>query len=325
VAGVKKVEDERAEPTIQEHRGSQTAAAEGDQKVKRYKRSALLVLAMLILSGVGLTYFVLRLPLAPKVTAYTPITRDGLLKGTLVTDGSRIYFSESVDEQQVIAQVSVTGGEVVSIPAPLPAVSVTDISPSRSELLVHSGGTAFEPPLWVVPALGGAPRRVGNVMSHSATWSMDGRQIVYANGSTLYRAESDGTVSSQLVTVAGRPSWLRWSPDGSHLRFTVTDTAWGSSSSLWEVAADGSNLHPLLPGWNKPANECCGKWTADGRYFVFRATRNGMTNIWARREQTGLFQQDSQEPVQLTNGPLNYGAPLPSLDGKRIFVVGVQQ
>jgi Tol biopolymer transport system component len=116
----------------------------------------------------------------------------------------------------------------------------------------------------------------------------------------------------------------RWSPDGSHLRFTVRDTNLGSLNSLWEVAADGSNLHPLLPDWNKPANECCGNWTADGRYFVFQATRNGTTNIWARREQTGLFQRASQEPVQLTFGPLNYRAPLPSLDSKRIFVVGVQ-
>src|SRR5215510_5390244 len=150
VASVNKVEDERAEPTIQEHRGYQSAAAEGDQKFKRYKRSALFVLAMLILSVVGLTYFVLRLPLAPKVTTYNQITKDGLQKGSngfasLVTDGSRIYFSQSVDGQPVTAQVSVTGGEVVSIPAPLPAVYVMDISPSRSELLVQSGfGGLFE-------------------------------------------------------------------------------------------------------------------------------------------------------------------------------------
>src|SRR5215510_10067041 len=39
VASVNKVEDERGEPTIQEHLGPQSAAAEGDQKVKRYKGS----------------------------------------------------------------------------------------------------------------------------------------------------------------------------------------------------------------------------------------------------------------------------------------------
>src|SRR5262249_1192193 len=267
----------------------------------------------------------------PKVTAYIQITRDGLQKGnngfaSLVTDGSRIYFSENVNEQQVIAQVSVTGGETVVIPAPLPSAHVKDISPGRSELLVDSGvGVVFDSPLWVVPVLGGAPRRVGDVMSHAAAWTPDGRRIVYANGSTLYLANSDGTESRRLVTVAGRPHWLRWSPDGSRLRFTVRDTALGGLNSLWEVAADGSNLHPLLPGWNKPANECCGNWTADGRYFVFQSTRNGTTNIWARREQAARFQRASQEPVQLTIGPLNYNTPAPSLDGKWLFVVGEQR
>jgi eukaryotic-like serine/threonine-protein kinase len=296
---------------------------------KRRQRSAFIVLATLILSGIG--YVILMPPPLPKVTTYSQITKDGLQKGSngfasLVTDGSRIYFSESVDEQRVIAQVSVTGGETVPIPAPLPAAHVKDISPSRTELLVDSGvGVIFESPLWIVPVLGGAPRRVGEVMSHAAAWSPDGQQIVYANGSDLHLAKIDGTESRKLLTVTGIPLWLRWSPDGSRLRFTVRDYALGGVNSLWEVAADGSNLHPLLPDWNKPANECCGNWTADGRYFVFQSTRNGTTNIWARREKAGLFQRASQAPVQLTFGPLNYSAPLPSLDGKRLFVVGEQR
>lgn len=91
------------------------------------------------------------------------------------------------------------------------------------------------------------------------------------------------------------------------------------------MGADGSNLHPLLPGWNSPANECCGNWTADGRYFVFQSTHNRTTNIWARREQRGFFERGSQGPVQLTFGPLNYYFPTPSLDGKKLFVVGDQK
>ena len=127
------------------------------------------------------------------------------------------------------------------------------------------------------------------------------------------------------MTVAGRPFWLRWSPDGGRLRFSVEDTDNSGSSSLWEVSADGANPHPLLPGWNNPAAECCGNWTTDGRYFVFSSTRNGTSSIWATREQAGLFRRASQQPVQLTFGPLNYYAPVPSQDGKRLFVVGEQQ
>jgi len=72
--------------------------------------------------------------------------------------------------------------------------------------------------------------------------------------------------------------------------------------TLWEAAADGSNLHPLLPGWHSPATECCGDWTPDGRYFVFQSTHNGRTDIWLMREKKGFFDPNPQ-PVQLTTGP----------------------
>jgi Tol biopolymer transport system component/DNA-binding winged helix-turn-helix (wHTH) protein len=354
VASVKEVTQKRAEPTIQEFPGLQSTVAEGEQaanvgdripahpavkaeslvsKARHYLRRALPALTALVLSGGIPAYFVLRSSLPPNVTASTQITRDGLPKvsfrGSLVTDGSRLYFSERASGQWGIAQVSVTGGETVAIHAPpLARAVVTDLSPNRSELLVLSNmGSDLESRLWVLPVLSDVPRRVGDVMSHDATWSLDGQQIVYANGSALYLAKSDGTESRMLVTVSGRPYWPRWSPDGSRLRFTVRNAEVGSlnplwGNSLWEVSADGSNSHPLLPGWNKPANECCGNWTVDGRYFVFQSTRNGATNIWARREQAGLFRRASQEPVQLTVGPMNYRAPVPSQDGKRLFVIG---
>jgi Tol biopolymer transport system component/DNA-binding winged helix-turn-helix (wHTH) protein len=352
VANVKKVEDEREEPRIQEQSRSQNTVAEGEQaanggeliteyqalkaeslkiKIKRHSRSLLFALATLIFLSAGLLYFILKSPTPLKVKASAPITRDGLPKvhtsfifwsSSLVTDGPRLFFSEGVGGHWVIAQVSSAGGETVVIPTSFSTAFLRDISPDRSELLVESGAGG---PLWALPVLGSAPRRIGNVMSHAAAWSFDGQQIVYANGSTLYLAKSDGTESRKLKTVTGRPYWLRWSPDGSYLRFTVRDTDLGSLHSLWEVAADGSNLHPLLPDWNKPANECCGNWTSDGRYFVFQSTRNGTTNIWAMREQAGFFRRASSEPVQLTVGPLNYYTPVPSQDGKKLFVVGEQQ
>jgi len=48
-------------------------------------------------------------------------------------------------------------------------------------------------------------------------------------------------------------------------------------------------------------------------------------NLWAMREGTVLFGKFASEPVQLTTGPLDFYMPLPSLDGKRLFVIGAQQ
>jgi len=352
VAGVRKVAEERAEPMSQNPLGSQSAAAEGEpaanagvltserqapeaknltSKIKSYQRGALLALAALAMPGISLFYFMWKSPLPPKVTASAQITTSGRgksfasptryrMSSALVTDGPRLYFTE----WSVPTQVSSAGGEAVTIPASFPNSAIGDISPDRSELLVSRGDAEYEGTLWTLPVLGGAPRRLGDLLGHDATWTPDGKQIVYANGSSLYLAKSDGTESRKWLSVDGRPYWPRWSPDGSRLRFTVANPP-SSSASLWEVAADGSNLHPLLPGWNDPANECCGSWTADGRYFVFQSTRNRTTNIWARREQTGFFQRGSQEPVQLTVGPQNYFFPAPSLDGKKLFVVGDQK
>jgi len=200
-----------------------------------------------------------------------------------------------------------------------------DLAPSRTELLVSGRVLSpFEATLWVAPVLGGSARRLGDIEGHAATWSPDGQQIVYANGADLYLAKSDGAQSHRLATVAGRPQWPRWAPDGSRMRFTVRDDK-SNAPSLWEISVDGTNLHPLLPEWNKPAAECCGNWTEDGRYYVFQSARNGTTSLWAIRERGGFFRQASPEPVQLTFGPMNFYAPVPSPDGKKLFAVGEQQ
>src|SRR5205814_4043650 len=158
-------------------------------------------------------------------------------------------------------------------------------------------------------------------LAHDASWSPDGEQIVYAHGTELYVAKADGSVSRQLVTLAGPFTWPRWSPDGNVLRFTVEDLKAGSQS-LWEVASDGTGLHPLLPGWSNPPSECCGNWTPDGNYFVFESQRIANTmNLWAIREKTGFLSKHNSEPIQLTTGPgLMFGS-VPSRDGKKLFAI----
>src|SRR5262249_34358643 len=146
----------------------------------------------------------------------------------------------------------------------------------------------------------------------------DGERIVYASGRVLYLVKSDGTGSRQLVTVNGTPSWIRWSPEGHSLRFTVSDPQ-TKATSLWEVESDGTGLHPLLSGWNNPPAECCGAWTGDGKYFVFQSTHNFRSDIWAIREKPGLFRSPRPAPVQLTNGPLSFYGPQPSSDGRKLF------
>jgi Tol biopolymer transport system component len=146
--------------------------------------------------------------------------------------------------------------------------------------------------------------------------------LLYVNGRDLILAKTDGTESVKLASAPGFAWWPRWSPDGSCIRFSVYDPPSGSDS-LWEMQANGTNLHPLLPGWNNPAQECCSNWTPDGKYFIFQSTRTGGTQIWAMETTDNLFRKGSQ-PVQLTSGPVSYFMPAPSVDGKQLFALGSQ-
>ena len=81
---------------------------------------------------------------------------------------------------------------------------------------------------------------------------------------------------------------------------------------------DDGRAQPLLPDWDPSWYNCCGSWTADGKYFVFQSR----SNVWALRENAGFLRRASRQPFQLTTGPIGAYWPLPSRDGKRLFIAG---
>ncbi len=280
------------------------------------------IAGVLTVAAVLLTSLLMRPLPPPKVSNYVQLTHDGQPKALVGTDGSRLYlgFARTITYNATIGimQMSASGGEPVRIPAVSRAILPLSVSQDGAELLVKDNqGTDFTGQLWRLPILGGAPRRLGGLVGQDAAWSPDGRMLVYADGSDLFLAKSDGTESRKLVSVRGRGFYPAWSPTGSKLRFTLIDEK-TRGNSLWEVSTQGTNPHPLFPGWHNPPDECCGKWTADGKYFVFES----QGQIWALSEKGTFLHQTTGKPVQLTSSPLGLFTPLPSKDGKKLFVVG---
>jgi serine/threonine protein kinase len=267
-------------------------------------------------------YMVTRPVSPPRVLRTTQLTNTNRPKSGVVTDGSRLYF---VDGLAGLSQISVTGGETIPVLTSLEDTGFSnlyDIKPEGPELLMNTArGTVLDGPLWTVPVLGGTPRRLGSVEGHSGSWSPDKKRIVYCKSNEIYMANSDGSNIHLLLSTSGTPTDLRWSPDGSTLRFTVNDPN-TNNRSIWQASSDGKNLRTLLPDWSSSPNECCGNWTTDGKYYLFQSTQDGTTNLWAIREHSGLFSLSHQEPTQLTTGPMNVGDPVPSRDGRKIFVQG---
>jgi serine/threonine protein kinase/Tol biopolymer transport system component len=278
--------------------------------------------APLIVAAVLLAFF-LTAPLpVPKATNYVQLSHDGLPKALVGTDGSRLYlgFARTINYSATngIMQMSASGGEPVRITAASTAFLPLNVSRDGAEILVKDNqGTDYRGELWRLPILGGSPRRLGGIVGQDAAWSPDGKSLVYADGSELFLARNDGMESRKLVSLTGRGFYPAWSSDGSKLRFTVIDDK-THGNSLWEVSAQGTNLHPLFPAWHNPADECCGEWTTDGKYFVFES----QGQIWALSQEGTFLHRSTDKPIQVTSSPLRLFTPLPSNDGKKLFVVG---
>jgi serine/threonine protein kinase/Tol biopolymer transport system component len=302
-------------------------------------RALLLGLVIVVAATIGaLTLRLVSTSSPLQIVEIVQVTADHQAKGRVVTDGTRLYFTERYfGGSSVLAQVAVTGGEIGTIPVPFPDPFLVDISPDGTKLLVLAErelrGTILDARgVWIVPVVGGTPRPVGDLRASDAAWAPDGQTLAYSHGSSLLLSDPDGSNSRTLWTAeAGqspdsRTIWMAegdiwspaWAPDGRRLRFTVEGS---DSSSLWEIGLDGSNPHPVLADFEGSA--CCGRWLPDGRHFVFQGGE-GRQDLWALKERTGWLSPAGDRPVRLTQGPSDYGAPMPSRDGRAIFANGTR-
>lgn len=291
-------------------------------------RTIALILAMLLMGFVaGFVVFSAMSPTpVPTVVGITQITHSGRLDpwGRLISDGSRIYFLEREGDHWNLTQTSLSGGESQLVTAPFQNTVLLDLSPNRSEFLIASftqRGTQM--PLYTWPVQGGGPTRIGEVTAYDAAWHPNGQQIVYGKEDAVFLADRDGSHVVKLASMRGQPFRFTWSPDGRFLRFSKLDLTGTQSESMWEVNADGTHLHQLLPHWNDPPIECCGSWSKDGSYFFFTSRRAGPEALWGLQEKMSLFDRRQEPPFRLTAGPVNFsGPPVTSGDGRRLYAFG---
>jgi len=173
-------------------------------------------------------------------------------------DGRSIVFSSDRSGvfELYIRQLEENGGEV-QLTRDGGGNIQPEWSPDGQWIAYHSlknGG------IWVVPALGGMPRRLADFGSQPS-WSHAGTQIAFQSGefaaasesnvsampgATIWIADLSGGSPRQLTNVSttaslftvygdGRPRWL---PDDKRILFE-------NSGELWTIATDGTDLRPV--------------------------------------------------------------------------------
>jgi len=261
-------------------------------------------------------------PAVPQVVATVRLTNDGARKYSLLTDGVRLYFAED----GAIFQASVDGGETTQIATGLTDVDLYDLSQHGSELLVSAGvqgSPTVERPVWTISLPSGSPHRLGEIKARWASWSRDGRHVAYAANDGLYLATKDGTGIRKLTGVPGTPWKLQFSPDGGRIRFDAHDNR-RNLAAIWEVGTNGSGMRLLFPEIQQPLHT--GGWSEDGKYFFFNShepEKDLDDDVWVSVESSDL-RRSRDSAWRLTTGPMVFGYPVPSLDGKHVYAIGTQ-
>jgi Tol biopolymer transport system component/DNA-binding winged helix-turn-helix (wHTH) protein len=326
----------QATSTVEKELGEEKKEGALPERTSRRRRRAVVVwlAALCVLSAVGF-YWMRSSRRLPKVRNYQQLTRDRLSKGYqtcgfwgsgLATDGLRLFFSEPGSD---VVQVSVTGGEVVRVPSPLECFAFSDISPDKTELLGISNANsgAIDGPLWSMSVASGQAHRLGNLTGHVPAWSPDGERVAYATEhgfgipEDVYIARKDGNDQKKVASFHGLVEAIRWSPTGSVLRVRVS-----GCDQLWEVGADGTNLHRMVLFPGESRDTCDIVWTPDGKYSVLTVwtAGSGGPDFWALRETTPSYFSSAAKPVQLTTGTMILWGATPSRDSKQIFAFGGQ-
>jgi eukaryotic-like serine/threonine-protein kinase len=238
--------------------------------------------------------------------------------GPLVTDGARLYFQDPNGP----VEMSINGGPSAPLRGSTEGMSMLDVSPDGSELLALKRNLSDEEnrgTIWSVPVLGGTPRRMGNEIVTDARWLPDGRSLILIHLRSVFTTRPGGAEPKKIWEAPGNASEPSLSPDGLHIRLTVSTN---DLARIWELNVDGSNPHPLALKWPEGADQWAGRWTPDGKHFIFQSNATGSRNVYELIESGFLEFWKAPTAIKLTSGEMEVLDAIPSKDSKQLFVLG---
>jgi len=259
-------------------------------------------------------------PPLPHVAATRQLTSDGRMKTFLLPfDESRAILAKN--DEHVLLRLA--DGAVEAPPAP-PGFQILSFARGRRTILaVKPGDRGAEEGLWMLSSTGGPPARVGMARARSIpAWSRRGNAVAYARNQSLLVLNVDTLSEREVARVSGDVMWPAWSPDDRTIRITVrTASARGVKHALWDVDVSTGALGRVVED-TEIADACCGQWIPNSHDYVFLGKKADASQIWLVRERPRLLGHARRHLIELTSDGGSYlGLPVPSTDGRRLFVI----
>ncbi len=191
-------------------------------------------------------------------------------------DGERLAFQSDESGNHDIWVTQLGGGGAVN--RTMGRVE-EDLSPSwspdGSQIAFRSGTDVF-----VMPAVGGAPRKVYAPESarfiSDVDWSADGTELAVAFGAPDGWFIDIFSLPSQEMRRMSVPTLcpeLSWSPDGSYI-------ACVQRTSLYLFPSTGGEPIPVT---DRSSRDRSPSWSSDGRRLFFVSNRGGSMDLWQQR------------------------------------------
>ena len=256
------------------------------------------------------------------VSTTKQLTFTGDVMNVPQTDGRRVFYTRL--NQSRIYSVSVSGGEANSFVVNVRDPILLHISPNGSTLLMRERfgrAGSNEDRIWLVPTNGSPLRPLGDFEARWAAWSPDGKRIAFSKDRSIYVTDDDGSTFRKLYDLPGLVTFVRWSPDGRHLRFDVMDSN-TFVPSIWEAQLGGEPRSLSLAA-NPGTAVMNGDWTRDGGQYLFTCDHDGRWECCYLDERR--FRDRRQIPTTLTTLGFDVISTTPSLLENRLFILGQQR
>ena len=314
-------------------RPTHDAVSANNVQIRRPKTRAFLIgLALVLLitaASIGVYKFVK--PVQPpsaeamQVIKTTQVTFSSGFDGypSLSPDGKSVAYSSDQNGtfEIYVKQLSEIGGEL-QLTNDGQQNFQPSWSPDGQRIAYHSrkrGG------LWVVPALGGAPKQLAEIGARPV-WSPDGSFIAFQSESpggelsnsrvmppsTIWIMPSSGGRPKQITqpgNPAGGHSAPSWSPDSKRLVFEASDFA---DVKVWSIGVDGSDAKEIING-TQPI------YAGDGRHIYFMGRYTGESELSRIPVSSSGEPIGDPIPVLQAREGAYFSGPVVSPDGKKVL------